>query len=108
MLRIPSKLDKSCRFWQTRNFASSQKVFASAAEATKDIKDGQTLLIGGFGVCGVPQSLIKSLEHQGPKNLICVSNNAGIEDYGLGLLLKNRQVKKMISSYVGENKEFER
>jgi acyl CoA:acetate/3-ketoacid CoA transferase alpha subunit len=56
----------------------------------------------------VPQSLIKSLEQQGPKNLICVSNNAGIEDYGLGLLLKNRQVKKMISSYVGENKEFER
>jgi acyl CoA:acetate/3-ketoacid CoA transferase alpha subunit len=56
----------------------------------------------------VPQSLIKSLEQQGPKNLICVSNNAGIEDYGLGLLLKNRQIKKMISSYVGENKEFER
>ncbi len=54
MLRIPNRLDKSCRFWQTRNFASSQKIFSSAAEATKDIKDGQTLLIGGFGVCGVP------------------------------------------------------
>ena len=108
MLRISNRLDKGLLFSSARNFASSQKVYASAAEATKDIKDGQTLLIGGFGVCGVPQSLIKSLEQQGPKNLICVSNNAGIEDYGLGLLLKNRQVRKMISSYVGENKEFER
>lgn len=83
-------------------------MFPSAAEATKDIKDGMTLCIGGFGVCGVPASLINAVQAKGQKNLTCVSNNAGIEDYGLGLLLNSHQVKRMISSYVGENKEFER
>ena len=83
-------------------------MFPSAAEAVKDIKDGNTLCIGGFGVCGVPQSLISAIQTQGQKDLTCISNNAGIEDYGIGLLLNTQQVKRMVSSYVGENKEFER
>lgn len=108
MLKFSQRLDKQRFMWAVRNFAINGKVYPNAAEATKDIKDGQTLCIGGFGVCGVPASLIGAIEKKGQKDLICVSNNAGIEDYGLGLLLKNRQVKRMISSYVGENKEFER
>jgi 3-oxoacid CoA-transferase subunit A len=85
------------------------KVFPSAAAALKDvIRDGQTLAVGGFGLCGIPESLIIAVRDSGVKNLTCISNNAGVDGKGLGLLLESRQVKKMIASYVGENKEFER
>ena len=88
---------------------SRSKVYASAEEALKDIvKDGQTLAIGGFGLCGIPEDLIAALRDSGVRDLTCISNNAGVDDFGLGLLLQTRQIKKMISSYVGENKEFER
>jgi 3-oxoacid CoA-transferase subunit A len=84
-------------------------VFHNAEEALRDIiSDGQTLLVGGFGLCGIPEALIGALETLGVKGLTCVSNNAGIDGVGLGRLLRTRQVRKMISSYVGENKEFER
>lgn len=87
---------------------SQSKVFDSAQAALADIiQDGQTLAIGGFGLCGIPEDLIVALRDSGVKDLICISNNAGVDDFGLGLLLKTRQIKKMISSYVGENKEFE-
>lgn len=84
------------------------KVVANAHEAIKDITDGATLLLGGFGLCGIPENCIAALVQKGVKNLTCISNNAGVDDFGIGLMLKNRQVKKMISSYVGENAEFER
>lgn len=84
------------------------KVVPSADEAVADIRDGALLVLGGFGLCGIPENLIAALVRKGVKNLTCVSNNAGVDDFGLGLLLKNRQIKKMISSYVGENQEFER
>ncbi|WDL98246.1 CoA transferase subunit A [Alicyclobacillus sp. ALC3] len=84
------------------------KVFASAAEAVADIQDGMTLLVGGFGLVGIPEHLIEALRMRGTSGLSCVSNNCGVDDWGLGLLLQNRQIKKMVSSYVGENKEFER
>lgn len=88
---------------------SQSKVYSSAEQALKDIiTDGQTLAIGGFGLCGIPEALIAALRDSGAKNLVCISNNAGVDDFGLGLLLQTRQIKKMISSYVGENKEFER
>jgi len=85
-----------------------KKVVANADEAIKDIADGTTLLLGGFGLCGIPENCISALVKKGIKNLTCISNNAGVDDFGIGLMLKNRQVKKMISSYVGENAEFER
>jgi 3-oxoacid CoA-transferase subunit A len=84
------------------------KVVASAAEAVADIPSGATIMAGGFGLCGIPENLIAALRDAGPTNLTFVSNNAGVDDFGLGLLLATRQVKKMISSSVGENKEFER
>ncbi|CAE7223211.1 oxct1, partial [Symbiodinium sp. KB8] len=84
------------------------KIVASAAEAVKDIPDNATLLVGGFGLCGIPENLITAVRDQGTKGLTAVSNNAGVDDFGLGLLLHTRQIKRMISSYVGENKEFER
>ena len=84
------------------------KVVAGAAEAVRDISDGATLLLGGFGLCGIPENCIASLVKKGVKNLTCVSNNAGVDDFGIGLLLQQKQVRKMISSYVGENAEFER
>ena len=84
------------------------KVVAGPAEAVQDISDGATLLLGGFGLCGIPENCIASLVKKGVKNLTCVSNNAGVDDFGIGLLLQQKQVKKMISSYVGENAEFER
>ena len=85
------------------------KVYPSAAEALKGIvKDGQVLAVGGFGLCGIPEALIVALRDSGAKNLTAVSNNAGVDGFGLGLLLETRQIKKMVSSYVGENKEFER
>mgnify|MGYP001091708168 CR=1 FL=1 len=84
------------------------KVVASADEAVKDVPDGSTLVVGGFGLCGIPENLISALQRRGSKNLTVVSNNAGVDDFGLGVLLRSRQVKRMVSSYVGENKEFER
>lgn len=85
------------------------KVYASAAEALKGIvTDNQMIGVGGFGLCGIPEALIAALRDSGVQNLTCVSNNAGVDGFGLGQLLETRQIKKMISSYVGENKEFER
>ena len=84
------------------------KVVRSAEEAVAAIPDGATIMVGGFGVCGNPENLLRALYKQGTKQLTVVSNNAGIDDFGLGPLLKARQIKKMIASYVGENKEFER
>ena len=84
------------------------KVVANAREAIADVKDGASILAGGFGLCGVPENLIAALAEKGVKNLTVISNNAGIDGAGLGVLLKNGQIKKMVSSYVGENKEFER
>ena len=84
------------------------KVYNSAAEALHDIQDGATIMLGGFGLCGIPENSINALVDKGIKNLTCISNNAGVDDFGLGLLLKTRQIKKMMSSYVGENAEFER
>ncbi len=84
------------------------KAVANAAQACADIKDGMTLMVGGFGLCGIPENCINQLVTMGVKNLTCISNNAGVDDFGLGLLLQGKQVKKMISSYVGENAEFER
>jgi 3-oxoacid CoA-transferase subunit A len=84
------------------------KVVANAKEATKDIKDNMTLMLGGFGLCGIPENCITELVNMNVKGLTCISNNAGVDDFGLGLLLQKKQIKKMISSYVGENDEFER
>jgi 3-oxoacid CoA-transferase subunit A len=86
-----------------------KKVYPDAATALKDIvKDGMTIMAGGFGLCGIPENLITALRDSGVKNLTAISNNAGVDDFGLGLLLQTRQITKMISSYVGENKTFER
>ncbi len=84
------------------------KTYSNAIEAIFDIDDGSVILIGGFGLCGIPENCISALVKRGSKNLTCISNNAGVDDFGIGLLLQQRQVKKMISSYVGENAEFER
>lgn len=84
------------------------KIFKSADDAIKDIHDDATLMLGGFGLCGIPENCIAALVRLGVKRLTCISNNAGVDDFGLGLLLKTRQIKKMMSSYVGENAEFER
>jgi 3-oxoacid CoA-transferase subunit A len=85
------------------------KLYPSAQAALEGlVRDGQTVAVGGFGVCGVPEALIEALKASGVKDLTCISNNAGLDDFGLGLLLATRQIRKMISSYVGENKEFER
>ncbi len=84
------------------------KLVANAEEAVKDIQDGATIMLGGFGLCGIPENCINALVKTGVKNLTCISNNAGVDDFGIGLLLNTRQVKKMVSSYVGENAEFER
>jgi 3-oxoacid CoA-transferase subunit A len=84
------------------------KVYSGADEAIDDIKDGSTLMLGGFGLCGIPENCIAALVKKGVKHLTCISNNAGVDDFGIGLMLQKKQVKKMISSYVGENAEFER
>src|SRR5579862_3712131 len=84
------------------------KVVANADEAVKDIPDNAVLMLGGFGLCGIPENCIAALIRKGVKGLTCISNNAGVDDFGIGLMLKTRQVKKMVSSYVGENAEFER
>ena len=85
-----------------------RKVVAGADEAVKDIPSGATLMLGGFGLCGIPENCIAALVKSGVNNLTCISNNAGVDGFGIGLLLEQKQVKKMISSYVGENAEFER
>ncbi|MEW8986621.1 MAG: CoA transferase subunit A [Bacillus sp. (in: firmicutes)] len=85
-----------------------KKIFTSFEEAVQDIRDGMTLMVGGFGLVGIPENLIKALCEKNVKDLTVISNNCGVDDWGLGLLLQNKQIKKMISSYVGENKEFER
>lgn len=84
------------------------KVVADADTAIADIFDGAVIMLGGFGLCGIPENCITALIRKGTKNLTCISNNAGVDDFGIGLMLQTRQVKKMISSYVGENAEFER
>ena len=84
------------------------RVVKNVEEALNDIQDGMTLMLGGFGLCGIPENCIAELVKKGTKNLTCISNNAGVDDFGLGLLLQTKQIKKMISSYVGENEEFER
>lgn len=84
------------------------KTVKNAEEGIKGLTHGMTLMVGGFGLCGIPENLIAALVKSGAKDLTCISNNAGVDDFGLGLLLKSRQIKKMISSYVGENEEFER
>jgi 3-oxoacid CoA-transferase subunit A len=85
-----------------------KKVVRGADEAIHDINDGAVIMLGGFGLCGIPENCIAALARKGVNQLTCISNNAGVDEFGLGLLLKTRQVKKMISSYVGENEEFER
>lgn len=84
------------------------KIYNNAFEATFDVKDGSTICMGGFGLCGIPENLIKALMERGTMGLTCVSNNAGVDNYGIGLLFQKKQVKKMISSYVGENATFEK
>src|SRR5574338_167747 len=85
-----------------------KKVFDDAAAAIADINDGATIMFGGFGLCGIPENLIAALKEKNVKKLTCISNNAGVDNFGLGLLLQTKQIKKMMSSYVGENAEFER
>src|SRR5256714_12193629 len=84
------------------------KVLASADEAVAVIPEGATILMGGFGLCGIPENLIAALLRRGTKDLTVISNNAGVDDFGIGLLLRARRIRRMISTYVGENKEFER
>jgi 3-oxoacid CoA-transferase subunit A len=85
-----------------------KKVVNGADDAIRDIRDGAVVMLGGFGLCGIPENCIAALARKGVRQLTCISNNAGVDDFGLGLLLKTRQIRKMISSYVGENEEFER
>lgn len=109
---MPVQTASNCRTNQHQRKKGTtliNKLYPDAAAALKDIAaDGQTIAVGGFGLCGIPEALIAALRDSGVKNLTCISNNAGVDDFGLGLLLQTRQVKKMIASYVGENKEFER
>src|SRR4029078_8059180 len=84
------------------------KVFNNALAALHDVGNGATIMLGGFGLCGIPENSINALVEMGVRDLTCISNNAGVDGFGLGLLLKTRQIKKMMSSYVGENAEFER
>lgn len=84
------------------------KVFKNAEEALHDVTDGSVIMLGGFGLCGIPEHCISALVKKGVKDLTCISNNAGVDNFGIGLLLKQKQLKKMIASYVGENAEFER
>src|SRR6187431_1995830 len=84
------------------------KIFKNASEAVADINDGSVIMLGGFGLCGIPENCIAALVKKGVKGLTCISNNAGVDDFGIGLMLQQKQVKKMVSSYVGKNAEFER
>lgn len=93
---------------KSRTPVGNDKVFKSVEEAVSDVHNGAKLLVGGFGLCGIPENLIAGILKKGSKDLTVVSNNAGVEDFGLGILLKAHRIKRMISSYVGENPEFER
>ena len=104
MLRLVARARAAARSLST----APSKVVASADAAVADIGDGAKLLVGGFGLCGIPEHLIAAVARRGSRALTCVSNNAGVDDFGLGLLLKSRAVKRMVASYVGENQEFER
>jgi len=99
---------KSLRSFFNKCIDMIYKKVNNAEDAIMDIQDGATLMLGGFGLCGIPEDCIKALVEKGVKNLTCISNNAGVDDFGIGLMLHHKQVKKMISSYVGENAEFER
>jgi 3-oxoacid CoA-transferase subunit A len=101
-------LSKKPLFLSLNNFAMINRTVKNAEEALQDVKDNMTLMVGGFGLCGIPENCISALVKKGVKGLTCISNNAGVDDFGLGLLLQTKQIKKMISSYVGENAEFER
>ena len=92
----------------SNQFSMINKVVTDADEAIRDIANGMTLMLGGFGLCGIPENCINALVRKGTKDLTCISNNAGVDDFGIGLMLQQKQVRKMISSYVGENAEFER
>ncbi len=96
------------RFFKRIGIMAINKVVKNAQEAIDGIEDNMTLMLGGFGLCGIPENCISALVDKGTKGLTCISNNAGVDDFGIGLMLQQRQVKKMISSYVGENDEFER
>lgn len=96
------------QMFHLKKVSNMNKVVNNVREALTGIEDGMTIMLGGFGLCGIPENSIKELVNKGTKNLTCISNNAGVDDYGLGLLLQRKQIKKMISSYVGENDEFER
>lgn len=87
---------------------NNKKIFKNPKDAVADIFDGAILMVGGFGLCGIPENLIAALREKGSKNLTCISNNAGVKDFGLGICMANKQIKKMISSYVGENEIFEK
>ena len=106
-LRTVTKAQRNIRFFYNE-FATMNKVFANADAAIFDIPNNATLMMGGFGLNGIPENLITALVHKGIHHLTCISNNAGVDDFGLGLLLNTKQIKKMMSSYVGENAEFER
>ncbi|CAJ0932302.1 unnamed protein product, partial [Mesorhabditis belari] len=108
VLLLSNKLRQSSLRALSLSARRNAKIYESAEDAVKDIPDGAKLLVGGFGICGIPENLIMALTKTGQKGLTCVSNNAGVDNWGLGLLLKTRQIKKMISSYVGENAEFAR
>ncbi len=103
---VTSSFDLSVQRLQKSAFSS--KVYANAEDAVKDIKSNSTICVGGFGLCGIPEKLIDAVRDSGITGLTCVSNNAGVDDFGLGKLLQTNQVKRMISSYVGENKHFEK
>ena len=105
-LLFKSRVPKSCSLNSLRSFG--QKIFPSAQEAVHDIQTGDTLLVGGFGLCGIPENLISAMVNKGTRDHTVISNNCGVDDFGLGLMLNQGQIKRMISSYVGENKEFER
>ncbi len=106
LIRLSTRQSTAMRAATQRGFSS--KIYENAFEATKDIKDGMTITAGGFGLCGIPENLIQAIAQHGTKDLTVVSNNCGVDDFGLGILLRNKQIKRMIASYVGENKEFER
>src|SRR5579864_634217 len=96
-----------CEPWTYGSELKMDKRVANADEAIEKLRDGATILMGGFGLCGIPENLIAAVRRRGPKDRRTVGNNAGVDDFGIGLLLQNRQVKKMVSTYVGENKLFE-
>ena len=107
MLTTTTRLLRRALSTTTNGAPTTGKIWDTASDAVADIPTGATITVGGFGLCGIPENLITALRDTGTKNLTAVSNNAGVDDFGLGLLLETRQIKRMISSYVGENKLFE-